>query len=789
MEVARPITTRRKSSALPFASVFGLAAITVFIVVSPFLLIMPKFGLDPSWRAVFGEASKLGLRIGSDIILTAGPLSALYTRWFDVDSFLFHLGLNFSLILTVALMIATLGWQHNRYSFAAILSIVILSVTPDTLLISIPALTAFVALQSKHHRNFPLIVAGTSAASVAALAKFSTIPVSMICFILADIVLMSQRRLPFLTATYAAIAFIAFSALVGPTHFFDFIQGSLVISAGYTDAMGIPGSSLELGAYVFITLCVLTCMAWYEATALRRGYTRAFDAAARSLIICGLVFMAFKSGFVRQDMHTLTAWSGIAIAAVIYALVAPRDSNSIKCQLVQASLGVVGLFVFAIPVVLGVHGLPPAQVAKRWIDKVDRSFRLARDFAIDPPGWITAKQREKEAAWARVRDDLPLPLLRGSVDTISSVQSSILAHGLQYKPRYSFQEYATYASRLIERNRHDVAERGPEYLLFDPALMRIDERYPALMEGHLWPDLLTLYAPVSKAGTILVLKRREGQATVDLVGPASTSIVKFGEPLKIKSEEPLFLRVYIEKTLVGKLASFLFRPSIVLMRVTFTDGAEGVFRMIPEIAKFGFVVTPYIATSDDYAALSVGETSDLRKVSRIAFETGRFGALLYNPTIETRVEPIRIDKLRARAKADPETRRYANNNFAFSRLKTSPGVRPIREGLLSHAPNEVALKFDTPASSITVHFGLLDGAWQPPNATDGVCFSLTRTRRGEATRLHTRCLTPVQAHEDRGEQASFVPVDIQPGDVIKLGTSCMQTCDFDWSYWSKLTFE
>ena len=79
---------------------------------------------------------------------------------------------------------------------------------------------------------------------------------------------------------------------------------------------------------------------------------------------------------------------------------------------------------------------------------------------------------------------------------------------------------------------------GPNYMLFDPALTAIDTRYPALAEGALWPDLLRLYAPVSHAGSVLVLKRQDGKAPHDLLGPAAAATVRFGEPLAIQSGEP-----------------------------------------------------------------------------------------------------------------------------------------------------------------------------------------------------------------------------------------------------------
>lgn len=42
-----------------------------------------RSGLDLSWVAALGEAAARGETFGRDLIFTGGPLSALYTRYFD----------------------------------------------------------------------------------------------------------------------------------------------------------------------------------------------------------------------------------------------------------------------------------------------------------------------------------------------------------------------------------------------------------------------------------------------------------------------------------------------------------------------------------------------------------------------------------------------------------------------------------------------------------------------------------------------------------------------------------
>jgi hypothetical protein len=276
----------RAGSDLGRAGLFGFVALCVFAVLSPFSQGMPGFGLDPSWCAVLGEAPTLGLRTGQDVIYTGGPLSPLYTRWFDADRFWLYLGLHLGLILTVALGIATLAGQHNRFGAAAVLSLGTVSVIDqrDALFFCIPVLTALVVLSQLRSRiEYVAVWAGLAGTAVAALAKFSTVPPAMVGFLVADGVLVSRRQVPFLTVGFLAIFFGAFAVLEGAGSFLPFVRGSFTVSAGYTDAMGIAGPVPELLAYLCGGAVALAAMGYCEVRALRDRRTSWLDAAARGL--------------------------------------------------------------------------------------------------------------------------------------------------------------------------------------------------------------------------------------------------------------------------------------------------------------------------------------------------------------------------------------------------------------------------------------------------------------------------------------------------------------------------
>src|ERR1700745_2662182 len=82
--------------------VFVALLAAIYVKLTPLEFTMPAYGLDQSWMAVLGEASAHGWRFGRDIIFTSGPLSALYTHWFQPDRLGGYLAAYLALVVSFA---------------------------------------------------------------------------------------------------------------------------------------------------------------------------------------------------------------------------------------------------------------------------------------------------------------------------------------------------------------------------------------------------------------------------------------------------------------------------------------------------------------------------------------------------------------------------------------------------------------------------------------------------------------------------------------------------------------
>ena len=617
--------------------VANLAA--AYIAFAPLEFQMPRYGLDPSWVAVLGEAPVHGWRFGRDIIFNGGPLSAIYTRWFAPDYFGRYLAANAVLIATFALLVAVVAWRNRRIGTGFLVALGMLLCVffiRDAIFVACPLLVAAVVLAPKRGAVENIAAAlGVFSSALFTLAKFLIAPAAIVTFVLCDGALLIRRNWPVCTIGYLLMCFGLFTWLEGPGSFPQFIFDSIDVAAGYSDARALGGSHLELAAFVITAAVLLATLGWAEARSMSRGYVSPSIGVLRWLVTAAYLFLMFKEGFVRHDGHSVLGWSGLALAA----LVAPLP---LRASPMFASFAWFGIAAVASTVAVPLAYDGSFRLLASIVPHMQQQLTSASDLLTDPARQITQWRLEKEQAWARVRAAQNIPRVEGSIDVIPPIQSSLLAYGLDYRPRYSFAGDATYTRRLIEANRRSLIQRGPDFLLFEP--FPIDGWFPALSEGALWPDILAAYAPVSDDGRLLLLRRRP-VPLANLLGPETSQTISLGRAVVVPAG-PQFLRVKIRKTLLGRLSDVLFRPPIIWMTVASVGGTVEGFRIVPAMAEAGLLINPRIVTSRDFLSLAEGRVDRLASVSGISFELSGFARYFYDSQIEVFFSPLSLEPLR-----------------------------------------------------------------------------------------------------------------------------------------------
>ncbi|MGI3898991.1 MAG: hypothetical protein ACRYGP_15885 [Janthinobacterium lividum] len=799
---------------LTFGAALALALATLFFVLRPLSLVFPAAGLDASWTAVLAEAALRPARWGVDLAFTYGPASTLATRFYT-DRYLVA---DLPILCAIALVNgAAMAWlaRHATVARASGTGAFVLAVgtmaaglaadlllDPDGFFFVFCLTLVFVDLLRRpdDRASLAIVMAGAALMGVLALSKTSFGVVALLLFAVADVRALLDRfslgtrpprsatgrelpRLPVVTLMYAVAVlatFLAYGQHLGDLPAYFSLQGQ--VAAGYGEAMYISPGRGELAAFL-LGATALTILAAGLAP-VRIG---PLGRAAAALSTAVVLLIACKAGFIRADSHPQIAWMALGLAAILLgiALALPR---SVVAAVLLAGTGLVVLWIAAPLFAMAAGDRGPAlnrlpEAYRPMLAAFDRETGAWASFLRSPTIFAAEARASKAAGWAAIRAFQPLPALEGGVDVLPPQQSAVLASGLDYRPRPSFQDYSTYTAGLIAANADFYAgPMAPAWVLFDGSVL--DDRYPTTGEGALWPVLLRDYEPVRHIGGWLALHRRTVPLPEALGSPVRIA-ASLGSSVEVPLDGPVFVHIKVEKTLLGRLAGAIFRPPALSLRVTLADGAEKSYRFVPAIAAGGFLLTPIVSDPDTFAVLATAE-GDLVGAARVrSFVVGGspWASPFYGATMTVEFQPLTVTP----APPSPDARALFADVAAhvpWRRLVHALGRDRDLYGddLTAQPPNTLAIPL-AGERRLRVEFGLEDEVWND-HKTGGVCF-VVKASRGAALPLWRRCLDPVAVPSDRGRQSA--ELDLPQGlSSVTAETTCLKGCEWTWSYWSMI---
>ena len=471
----------------------------------------------------------------------------------------------------------------------------------------------------------------------------------------------------------------------------------------------------------------------------------------------------------------MTAWTGLVLLGTVLAW--DRLPRRLALAITAASCCLVLVYMPIATVRQSVRtdrGAVLVSVYRNWfVDTPLQEIAAAVAALSDPAGFRATLDSSKAAAWASIAAASPLPPLPGTVDIVPSDQTRVMAAGLAYRGRPSFQEYSTYSAGLAEANGRFIDNPdAPRWILFGPesplGFMSIDQRYPSLSEGPLWPDLLRLYRPDHRIGDLVALERRSVPASVQF-GPSRSLAVGFGTFSTIDVETPLWATLDLRLNLAGRVLSALFRPPLLTLAVKLDDGSERRFRLVPALAASGFLLSPLVDNASDYEDLAADRLAGAgRRVTGLAVEVSRSGRLFYDPNIAITRRALDLSGL---AEAD---RPLADATAWDALLRAEPAaedkVRVPASGVLTlplrHLPDVGGQR----------HVALSAGTG--PGAKP-VCFSASAAD-GMGKELWRACTTP-----DAGQAETSLGLSVDVPDSITelaLAASCHGgSCEAYWT--------
>ncbi|PPD42014.1 MAG: hypothetical protein CTY16_15310 [Methylobacter sp.] len=581
--------------------------ITTIAIFVPFSPKMPAAGLDQSWVFGMNQAVAQGLSFGKEIIFSYGPYSSIHTKTYHPSTdFMMVSG---SLYLALAywaylfLLMGNVQWL-TIISLNAVLAGVVNTggdfyislYSRDALLFSLPLLAGVVIFKIQtapdggwlKNKTAPFLIALLiSPLGFLPLVKCSImILCSAVALLCSALFFANGHKLLATLCLLSPMASMLFFWVASGQSAADlpgyFVNTTPIVS-GFSEAMALDGNIYEVVLYLLASAFLLLAISLQtQATGAAKIFL--------SLIYFFCLFLSFKAGFVRHDDHALISGISILIAALLLPFI------------INAKI-VVPASVFAL-------------IAWFYIDSyhintstVGITENIRSTYA---PMWRGIKNRVIDKNWPRLEFDAAIntikektifPVLPGTTDIYSYNQAYLIASENTWSPRPIFQSYSAYTPELAGINRkHLLSHQAPDNIIF--RVERIDGRIPSIADGASWPILMLNYRPTQLEGNFLFLQKKGAIGEIgDPLEPISEKHT-FGETVNLpESGQPLFVRIGIKPTLLGRIASMLFKPSQLQITLALRNGLKKQFRIIADMAKSGLVLSPLIENTTEFGML------------------------------------------------------------------------------------------------------------------------------------------------------------------------------------------
>ncbi|HVH34241.1 MAG TPA: hypothetical protein VM847_09060 [Tahibacter sp.] len=572
--------------------------------------------LDPSWTMVLRWASLHGLRWGSDIAFTYGPLGYLYPlNACDPRSYALFVATQIALAGAAAFLFAN-AWYAQRWPERVVLIAATVFAAPllaaDPVWLSAPVLTIVgvhaQAVAGRRRLLWLLLVVAAPYAATILLIKMSTL-LLIVAWWLAGTVVLLRTRMPRHALLWLLLVPLCALVLwmVSGQRFEDllpFVSTVLEISRGYTGAMG-SFPPLRFDLYGLAVLSGIGTVGLWAAWRTRHDLAR-----LACITLCGLaIFIAWRAGFTRADTH-------VAIFAVTVWLVLPLlpAMTAVPTRGLRAASLILALAVIPLADRTVNHGPThkPGDMAVASLGVLAHNAFVA----VHPLHYAPAL----DAALDRERARLDLPQTRATVgkrtvDLVGTQQGVVIINGFAYRPSPVFQGYGAYTPRLQRLNA--AAYSGPErtdfvLLAYSP----IDGNLPTSENALAFTTLYENYHPVLVEKSYLLLEKNAAEAPTpppERVWQQTT----WGEwtTLPARSDTVAVLTVRSELSLAGQITATLLREPGQLIELELADGTTRRFRLVRGAAAGGFLVSPLLQSLDDYVDLFIG-ADDLPAVRR-----------------------------------------------------------------------------------------------------------------------------------------------------------------------------
>ncbi len=625
--------TRLKNTWLDYVIwlAFLITIVCVFVTLQP---CFPRTGLDPSWSSAMNEAISLRKPLGQAVVFTFGPYISLFTGEYHPNtSHLMFLG---SVVFAVSFFLVIFLLCDRNYRLWLVLFMFFLTwlfysrdstLLSYVLLISILIYRMALPATDPNHLHLsryascliPLLFINLG---LLPLVKGSFLPPVAVSMLLGLILLVYARRYDtaFSLATIPLLAGLLFWRVSGqelvnlPAYF----TSMYLLISGYSEAMAVPGRTWEIVLFTLNAIVLLFVLVRSHRLPWSLFITLSFALH---------LFMGFKNGFVRHDLHVLSALTAMLMASLAAVFIVRKKLFVMVLVTSVLSCGYIAS-----------HHIDMPGYAQRHFTN---TFSLAGTGIYQRMFHPSAFESAFHHSRLVIRQNYYIPKLQGTTDIYPWEQSLLLASDNHWNSRPVFQSYSAYMPRLLELNaQHLQGPEAPDNILFK--LETIDNRFPSLDDGLSWPILINNYALVRYDHQFALLRKRGGAIQPPLKTPIQMAPARLGDTIELPdTRNHLFVQIQLSPTLSGRLVKLLFKPPQLNLYATLANGAQKEFRIISGMTATGFIISPLVEYTKDFVLLVAGHSDELahKKVThfRVSADNERLAALMWQTAIDLKL--------------------------------------------------------------------------------------------------------------------------------------------------------
>ena len=577
-----------------------------------------SYGNDISTEFLLPYFYEKGVQFGKDIIFSYGPLG--FIKYSKYHPSTYHWMLFGQILLSIIFVAST--WrliQKDRGNFLVLLMgmflcLVIMimlarrSFPLDSFLLSFIILLVISFYFVEGRKISITYLSLLFASALTTLIKVSLFSVVFTVILIISISeIFDKKRLPLSIFLFlGAFLLLWVISKQNLLNLFEYLKGLSHVVGGYTDAMsnGVVGRHRLIEIILYCLSGSLLIILLLFILKPKKRLLNLLPISAITLIL----FVIFKHSFVRHDTHHAPEASFMLIFFLFILVALSRGFNlkniAVKIFYIYAAISIVA-GVYILNKNIGIKYSNQLQHLKRQIEGVKLVVQGV-DFKQD---FVAEREAIKKLFWVPVIDE--------SVDLYPDNLSILIGADLHYKPRpaiLSLGAYTSYLARLDAEHLRD--NDAPQIILF--RVETIDERYPSIDDSLSWPEIWTKYrleGKTDEADEYLILRRSSTPSSYSIVKVKELD-TKFGDLISTPDINGLiWAEIEIKHTLIGRLMRYLFKLPRLYVRVNLMDGQEKRFRIIPEMVRTGFLLSPLVEDNKDFTELMKKDRNLIRRKS------------------------------------------------------------------------------------------------------------------------------------------------------------------------------